>query len=73
MSYATMFIEYLRQTQKTDFTHRDILLETGTNCPYSVLVDVKELLYKLGYKLTEKMVNSNTGKRPYKRFYIEGI
>ena len=49
MSYATDFIEgYLKPFNIQEFTHRDILIHTTTNCSYGVLVDLKMLkVYKI--------------------------
>ena len=70
MSYATDFLEgYLKPFNITEFTHRDILLYTTTNCSYSVLQDLKMLLYKANKILTEseKCIN----KKRYKVYKIE--
>lgn len=72
MSYATDFLEgYLKPFNITEFTHRDILLYTTTNCSYSVLQDLKMLLYKANKILTEseKCIN----KKRYKVYKIEDM
>lgn len=67
--------DYLKPKGILSFTHRDILIQTETNCPYSLLKDgIKPLLDKLGYKLTEKQetrINAKGQKKNYKRYYIE--
>lgn len=54
MSYATEFIEnYIKPFNIKEFTHRDILLHTTTNCSYSVLQDIKMIFKKDNLYLTE--------------------
>ena len=70
MGYASDFLEgYLIPFNVKEFTHRDILLHTGTNCSYTVLQDLKMLLYKANKILTEseKCIN----KKRYKVYKIE--
>ena len=70
MSYATDFIEgYIKPFNITEFTHRDILIHTTTNCSYSVLQDVKMLLKKVDKYLTETERCIN--KKRYKVYKIE--
>lgn len=71
MSYATEFIKYLDALGLKNFTHRDILIQTATNCPYSVLPDIKILLKREGKQLKKKEEIKNN--RRYKRYYIEVI
>ena len=70
MSYATDFLNgYIKPFNITEFTHRDILLHTTTNCSYSVLQDIKMLLFKMNKILTEseKCIN----KKRFKVYRIE--
>lgn len=70
MSYATDFIEgYLKPFNIKEFTHRDILMHTTTNCSYSVLQDIKMILKQVNKYLTEseKCIN----KKRYKVYKIE--
>ena len=71
MSYATDFLKHLRALGLTNFTHRDILINTTTNCPYSVLCDIKLILSRENKHLTEK--EEITNKKRYKRYFIEVI
>ena len=66
MSYATDFIDHLTALGLKQFTHRDILIHTNTNCSYSVLSDLKMKLYQLGKELREE--KAKTGVKTY---YIE--
>ena len=59
------------------FTHRDILLVTGSNCSYSILRELKRLRFEFKEsKATkeEKMFNDNgeivTVKRSYKVYEV---
>lgn len=73
MSYAQDFYEYLKNHKLNVFTHRDILLHTNTNCSYSVLVDLRVLLFKIGLELKEEEVetiNSKGQKRRFKQYEI---
>lgn len=70
MSYATDFLEgYLKPFNITEFTHRDILIHTTTNCSYGVLVDLKRLLKTANKILTESERCIN--KKRYKVYRIE--
>lgn len=70
MSYANEFLEgYLKPFNIKEFTHRDILLHTTTNCSYTVLQDLKMLLKKANKILTEKEKCIN--KKRYKVYKIE--
>ena len=71
MSYATDFIRYLKAFNINNFTHRDILIQTTANCPYSVLPDIKIILSKEGKQLREEEEIKN--KKRYKRYFIEVI
>lgn len=73
MSYAQDFYEYLKNHKLNVFTHRDILLNTTTNCSYSVLADLRMLLYKEGLTLKVEdieTVNSRGKGRRFKRYEI---
>ena len=70
MSYATDFIEgYLKPFNIKEFTHRDILIHTTTNCSYGVLQDLKTQLKKVDKILTESERCIN--KKRYKVYKIE--
>lgn len=76
LTYAQEFFDYLKAQNLREFTHRDILLVTGTNCSYSVLVDLKEMLYKLGLILKEtkeERTNQRNQKRIFKKYTIEEV
>lgn len=76
ITYAQEFYDYLKEKKLREFTHRDILLVTGTNCSYSVLVDLKEMLYKLGLILKEtkeERTNQRNQKRIFKKYTIEEV
>lgn len=70
MSYATDFLDnYINRYNVTEFTHRDILLNTTTNCSYGVLQDIKLILNKFNKKLTESERCIN--KKRFKVYKIE--
>lgn len=70
MSYATDFIEgYIKPFNIKEFTHRDILIHTTTNCSYSVLQDIKMILKQVDKYLTESEKCRN--KKRYKVYKIE--
>ena len=76
LTYAQEFFDYLKNKNLREFTHRDILLVTGTNCSYSVLVDLKEMLFKLGLILREtkeERTNQRNQKRIFKKYTIEEV
>ena len=53
MSYGAEFIGYLKRHNLRTFTHKDIIIQTNTNCPYSVLQAVRAKLEKEGQTVTE--------------------
>ena len=70
MSYATDFYNgYIKPYNITEFTHRDILIYTSTNCSYSVLQDLKALLLDLNKIVTESEQCIN--KKRFKVYKIE--
>lgn len=70
MSYAKTFVDYIMSNKLKSFTHRDILLVTGTNCPHSVYkYGIKPKLIKKGLNIVS-IEEENNNKR-YKRYYIE--
>lgn len=70
MSYATDFYEgYIKPFNITEFTHRDILIHTTTNCSYTVLQDLKDILFKENKTLTESERCVN--KKRFKVYKIE--
>lgn len=76
LTYAQEFFDYLKNKNLREFTHRDILLVTGTNCSYSVLVDLKEMFLKLGLILREtkeERTNRRNQKRIFKKYTIEEV
>lgn len=65
MSYATEFLEgYIKPFNIKEFTHRDILLHTTTNCPHKVLQRLKKILSDNGLILTESKID-NKGTKKY--------
>lgn len=70
MSYATEFYEYIKQNNIKKFTHRDILIQTDTNCSYSVLSDLKRILFKNNMTLKETSIE-RVNKKGKKRIFIE--
>ena len=71
MSYATDFLNYLKAFNINNFTHRNILVQTTTNCPYSVLSDIRIMLKRENKKLRVEEEIKN--KQRYKRYFIEVI
>lgn len=71
MSYGAEFIGYLKRHNLRTFTHKDIILQTDTNCPYSVLQAVRAKLEKEGQTVTEMWEKENN--KPHKRYWIEAI
>lgn len=65
MGYAENFyFDYLKPFNIKEFTHRDILIHTTTNCPHKVLQSLRKLLYSLNYRLEEETIN-NKGVKKY--------
>lgn len=74
LTYAQEFFDYIKTQNLKEFTHRDILLVTNTNCSYSVLADLKKMLFKLGLILKEtkeERTNNRNQKRIFKKYTIE--
>ena len=65
MSYATAFIDgYIKPFNIKEFTHRDILTYTTTNCPHKVLQHIKEIFKKEKKYLEEEKID-NKGTKKY--------
>lgn len=71
MSYGAEFISYLKKHNLRTFTHKDIIIQTNTNCPYSVLQAVRAKLEKEGQTIEEIWEKKNN--KPYKRYWIEAV
>ena len=70
MSYATDFINgYLKPFNIKEFTHRDILKNTNTNCSYGVLRELKKHLFAID-KILIETEKTNNNKR-FKVYTIE--
>ena len=64
MGYAEEFyFGYLKPLSIKEFTHRDILAHTATNCPHKVLQALRNLLFKLNFSLTEEKIDSHGTKK----------
>lgn len=64
MGYAEIFyFDYLKPLNIKEFTHRDILMHTTTNCPHKVLQSLKRLLNSLNYRLEEEKISNNGTKK----------
>ncbi len=74
-SYAEEFFnKYIETNKITNFTHRDLLKFTDTNCSYSVLRYLKAFLFSKGLQIREEKeerINSKNEIKRYKRYYIE--
>lgn len=73
MSRAKNFIEYLKSRNISSFTHLDIVLQTGTTCPHSVLRDMKPLLKVLNISLREESEKNLNNNGKHTRYFIEVI
>lgn len=71
MSRASDFIEFLKNHDLRSFTHFDIMLQTGTTCPHSVLRDMKPLLKALGLSLKEESEKNAKNNSYHTRYFIE--
>lgn len=71
MSKAKRFIEYLKGKGLSSFTHLDIVLQTGTTCPHSVLRSMKPLLNTLGFQLREESEKNKNNSGFHTRYFIE--
>lgn len=76
MTYAIEFYEnFIKPRNIKSFTHRDILLNTDTNCPYSLLKHtLMPFLESLGYTIRverESRINSKGQTKYFNRYYIE--
>lgn len=74
-TYAEEFFNnYIQPKGIKNFTHRDLLMHTDTNCTYSVLRSLKNLLKLKGFtirEVEEERINSKNQLKRYKRYYIE--
>ena len=48
MNYVEILMRFIERYDKREFTHKDIIKLTGTNCPYSVLKSLKKY-YEIDY------------------------
>lgn len=71
MSRAKDFIEYLKNKDIRSFTHLDIVIQTGTTCPHSVLRDMKPILKALGISLREETEKNANNRKRHTRYFIE--
>lgn len=71
MSKAKNFIEYLRSKGLASFTHIDIVMQTGTTCPHSVLRDMKPILKGLNISLREESEKNSKNNSYHTRYWIE--
>lgn len=73
MSRAKNFIAYLKNKDIRSFTHYDIVIQTGTTCPHSVLRDMKPILKALGITLREEPERNANNSSSHTRYFIEVI
>ena len=71
MSYVKNFIEYMKNKNIQSFTHLDIVLQTGTTCPHSILRDMKPYLKALGISLREEKEKNSKNSGTHTRYFIE--
>jgi len=71
MSYAKNFIEYMKNHNIASFTHVDIVIQTGTTCPHSVLRSMKPILNSLGFQLREEAEKNKNNSGSHTRYFIE--
>ena len=64
MSYATDFLGHLKSLNLTKFTLADIINQTMTSYPASVLQDIKRILGLENKHLEETLIN-NKGRKEF--------